>query len=82
MKWNPVIRPGGEVILVDRAFSLGRLGSHEAVLLAARRPHWPYGEGAESVGGQDVLAQEADNEVTVSLGASIWPVQVALGLKK
>ena len=56
MKWNSVIRPGGEVILVDRAFSLGRLGSHEAVLLAARRPHWPYGEGAESVGGQDVLA--------------------------
>ena len=43
--------------------------------------HVPEAERPQGVGGQDVLTQEADHEVSVGLGPRVRPVEVAFGLK-
>jgi hypothetical protein len=72
------------VILIDGSFGrgLGRSGGHEAVLLAAGNAHRPDAEGPQRVGGEDVFAEEADDQVTVRLRAGVRPVQVAFGLER
>ena len=45
------------------------------------RWHVPEAERPQGVGGQDVLTQEADHEVSVGLRPRVRPVEVAFGLK-
>ena len=72
------------MILIDGSFGrgLGRSGGHEAVLLAAGNAHRPDAEGPQRVGGEDVFAKEADDQVAVRLRAGVRPVQVAFGLER
>jgi len=81
---HAVVGPRREVVLVHCPLSRGRgrLGRHETVLLAVGHAHRPDAERPQGVGGQDVLAQEADHQIAVRFGSGIGPVQVAFGLQK
>lgn len=83
VKRDPVVRPGGVVVLVHRP-----LGGKAAVVLARGRRgaavagfNLPKAEGPQRVRTQDVLANQGDDDLAVGVGAGVGPVEVALGLE-